>query len=76
MFKKSIDDRGDEIQLEDDFKKIDKNYKTQSVPQESLRTLSARKEVEKIPFVAGKSSGVGAKTTASPTTGKSKEIQL
>lgn len=31
-FKFSIDDRGDEIQLEDDFKKIDKNYKVGAAP--------------------------------------------
>ncbi|CAI2320455.1 unnamed protein product [Caenorhabditis sp. 36 PRJEB53466] len=55
VFKKSIDDRGDEIQLEDDFKKIDKNYKTQSAPPAPVtRTLSARKEVEQTPLASGK----------------------
>lgn len=61
MFKKSIDDRGDEIQLEDDFKKIDKNYKTQSAPV--TRTLAARKEVEHIPL--GKKPAEGVSGTAS-----------
>ncbi|EFO84963.1 CRE-PQN-24 protein [Caenorhabditis remanei] len=78
MWKKSIDDKGDEIQLEDDFKKVDKNYKTQSIPQEAPRTLSARKEVEHMPLGA-KNSGGGAKPTtssAAPKSGGSKEINL
>uniref|UniRef100_A0A8R1IA52 Uncharacterized protein n=2 Tax=Caenorhabditis japonica TaxID=281687 RepID=A0A8R1IA52_CAEJA len=79
--KKSIDDRGDEIQLEDDFKKVDKNYKTQAVPAVT-RTLSARKEVDHIPLSAGKAGNL-AKTTASPAksstgsgSGTGKEIQV
>ncbi|CAI5438442.1 unnamed protein product [Caenorhabditis angaria] len=38
MFKKSIDDRGDEIQLEGDFKKVDKNYKVGSSPPKKTST--------------------------------------
>lgn len=79
MWKKSIDDRGDEIQLEDDFKKIDKNYKTQSVPQQAPRTLSARKEVDHIPLSAGKAGAVGGAASPKPTTstaGKAGEINL
>ncbi|EGT39155.1 hypothetical protein CAEBREN_25615 [Caenorhabditis brenneri] len=74
MWKKSIDDKGDEIQLEDDFKKVDKNYKTQSVPQQAPHTLSARKEVQQIPL--GSKSMSGGVTT--PSTGKAggKEINL
>ncbi|EGT39125.1 CBN-PQN-24 protein [Caenorhabditis brenneri] len=74
MWKKSIDDKGDEIQLEDDFKKVDKNYKTQSVPQQAPHTLSARKEVQQIPL--GSKSMSGGQTT--PSTGKAggKEINL
>ncbi|CAP38887.1 Protein CBR-PQN-24 [Caenorhabditis briggsae] len=73
MWKKSIDDRGDEIQLEDDFKKIDKNYKTQSVPQQAPRTLSARKEVEHIPLGAGKAGSAGsAKSTTSSSSSSGK----
>lgn len=75
MFKKSIDDRGDEIQLEGDFKKIDKNYKTQSIPQQPTGTLSARKEVQQIPLGSKSSTGGGASSSYS-SSGKNSEINL
>ncbi|CAB3408927.1 unnamed protein product [Caenorhabditis bovis] len=71
VFKKEIDDRGDEIMLEDDFRKIDKNYKSQ--------TLNKKKEMEKRPIGAAeppKNSGINNNNNQNTKKDIGKEIQI